>query len=167
MTVNEAGYEVPTLSRVRELAAKAADNAGPGFKYPDAERRMMRRELGSPVMTCQYAVLDEATEQPRPSCLVGHVLADLGVPVERLLQFPDHDVTQVLWALYDRGCAEGSESGSVGESFEGRARSWLVTVQQLQDQGFSWDRAIELADDPNRAARVLSALVEYAEENAE
>lgn len=104
--------------KVRQLAAE-----NPDFVYP----------LGqgvSSIFRCVY----NAT-QDKPACIFGRAFAELGHPVPK--------------------SEEGTDIGSVavdmladGENLLdfGQRRYWLMTVQQRQDEGKTWEWAVAEAD---------------------
>lgn len=107
-----------TLNKAVEITNSLIEEFGEDYVYPPAR-------VGA---ACTY-VKDEA-----PSCLVGHILHKVGVPLGRL------KVADV--ASY--GTSEGADRliGSLIEEgvvhLEPKAREFLVQVQANQDAGETW-----------------------------
>ncbi|MGW6263745.1 hypothetical protein [Streptomyces sp. NPDC055085] len=120
-----------TLSRTKELLAKAVVLKGAGYVYTTLEG-----EQGNPDTqpVCFYVHGEE------PGCIVGHALHMAGVPLGRLLEEERNDAGGVLRSL--------RADGRMRVSYEDGVAELLAGVQQDQDSGVPWGEAVTHALSP-------------------
>lgn len=108
------------LAALREaVAAKGAD-----YVYP------------KPNNDCVY------TYQGQPSCIVGHVLASVGVPLETIQEMDSaYDIqnTDIVSAYHHTLLPAGVKIGP-------KALEALVRAQNAQDTRYSWGEALRAAE---------------------
>lgn len=112
-----------TLDEVNELLADIVSQVPEDYVYINPEGR----SAASGPIGCEYASRDGS-----PSCLVGHVLHRLGLPVYHSETQPGQG-----WAV-TWGFEHPHE-----EHFTPEAVSRLARVQSRQDQGTPWREAIK------------------------
>ena len=98
----------------------------PKFEDVELEIRRLAREFPDREETCLYLRGDS------PCCIVGNALHRLGVPLETL-------------RAYD-GDADGYPASDTIEERELGENQWINLVQERQDHGSTWARAVECAD---------------------
>lgn len=89
---------------------------GEGYRYPGVEEA-----------SCKYVKGGE------PSCLVGQVLARIGVDVEDLIELDE---------LVDQRIGRIIDSGVLGAEVPKSVKYGLMTAQEKQDQGYTWGEAL-------------------------
>ena len=115
---------IVTRDRVVEVTKQVVAEHGMEHVY---EKPMVNR-LGGEMAMCLYV------HNGRPSCLVGHVLHRLGVPLDVLAQGDDQsqDASSMCYeVLYNTDFADEMIA------------SFLSTVQATQDAGYTWGYALE------------------------
>lgn len=122
-------------TEVLSLLQRAVDLKGPDYIYPRDYSRDYSGEL-----ICRYA------KDGRPDCIVGHVLAWIGIPLEEMEA--DDDPTKPNGEL-----SEGTIGGLFwkikalhGITFTRRAQRMLSLAQSDQDGGLPWGKALEGAE---------------------
>lgn len=152
-------------SKALELLHKAVDEKGNDYVYP--------RGTGLASQTCTYERNGE------PSCIVGHALAYVGVPVEHL---------KVLDSLSDPAIGNDTTIATLEEDYEVGAEAsyfdpetdigpsaWLetnddvvlteeallvfATAQNRQDAGTPWGEAVRDAERLRRAADYVTGII--------
>lgn len=126
----------------REIVA-----ASPGYKYKEAVEGTDPQYVDNGDFSPRYVVRNAAGKF-EPSCILGQVFGRMGI---------DYDIVALLEELEDSGfetvyntCwALLREDDEVTETFNPKVR-WLSTVQEAQDKGFTWQEAIDLADELRR-----------------
>jgi hypothetical protein len=107
------------LAEARALAEKAVSVKGGDYIYDeDAEDG-----------ECSYII------DGRPSCIVGHILVDLGYSPEQIHEFEGHSAVSAIDAL--------EENSSLPIEFSIDAKSYLERVQDRQDMKVPWGEAIQ------------------------
>jgi len=126
MSAYEQGTRI-TLAIVTELLHRAVEEKGAGYVYPrstDFETRCLYVENGA------------------PSCIVGHVLVEAGLPVE---------VVAMLDTFNGNGWGGGVGAGRLAElpfkryNISLPAASVLAIAQAEQDAGATWGEAVARA----------------------
>ena len=113
------------LSRAVEIVDSLVEEFGEEYVYPPAK-------VGS---ACTYV------KGGAPSCLVGHILHEIGVPLERLRKADvacfgtSQGADMLTLHLRDEGVVQ----------FTTEARRFLVELQSLQDGGETWKLAKDQA----------------------
>lgn len=134
-----------TRENVAERLAAAVEKNGADYIYPATpEEFLYDDETETYKPSCEY-VRDGA-----PSCLVGHVLADLGLPLDTLRKYDETPGGTGAYTLIRDLLAEGAIEI---EGFDGRdyglARQPVVNLltdaQSHQDGGKPWGEAVALA----------------------
>lgn len=122
--------------RISEIASKDVikavhdiANERPEHVYTSAESHMRDH-------ICRYADGDE------PSCLIGHALHRLGVPVETLQKFDSINLQAGEVVLFLRDIFEGWLDNANSSSVE---IDYLEYLQAWQDAGDPWAVAVEKA----------------------
>lgn len=110
-----------TLDKVRESAKKIVDEFGAGHIYNPV------RKDGANGPECQY------TFEDAPSCLVGHILFDLGIPAETLAEFDRLDIP-------------AHDLGEEIDEINPLASEYLGILQRAQDAGHPWGWALGSAE---------------------
>lgn len=113
---------------VLRLLTKAVNLKGEDYVYP-------RKSSG---MACHYAFNGE------PDCIVGHVLVDLGIPVEDLM-FRPGALTAADIARGSIGTNFADLEAWYGLKFTKTAEEMLVKAQFCQDIQHTWGWALEEA----------------------
>jgi hypothetical protein len=96
---------------------------------------------------CEYITfLDTLDVEPEPGCIVGAALIDMGIPVDAFrlsTGYTPINETSVGILLTTLNKVDGyaTNAGEYPQDME-----WLNTVQDYQDQGFTWSEAINKAD---------------------
>lgn len=82
----------------------------------------------------------------QPDCIVGHALAELGVPVEKMEYRNDDSCREADVISADSiGQNEAKLISAYGLAFTGGAMEVLSVAQVLQDRGESWGFSLEEA----------------------
>jgi hypothetical protein len=109
------------LSTLRDVVRERPDNV---YKVPE---HMTKGRGHHP---CYYVHIQEDGDNPEPGCVVGAVLARLGVPLERMADLEGgtarHVVPRVISGISDT------------------TTELLHAVQQKQDQDFAWGMAYSM-----------------------
>ena len=116
------GFEDVLLATKRAMAEKGAD-----FIYKLAEREQRMAEgYSSQDVECLY--FETVAENTKPSCIVGHVIADLDLP------HPSEGigVDSYFGDLRQRGI-----------NLDDRAENFLSYAQAAQDKGLPWGEAYD------------------------
>lgn len=127
-----------TYQQILDSLQKAVDDRGEDYIYQPP-----RDENGNTDGVCLYVHHDQ-----KPGCIVGYVLADLGVPLDTLKQFDpqrDNDGTfinlklaeGVVWGLIDQDILEFASLED-----QNKALYKLRAVQNQQDRQKPWGQAI-------------------------
>ncbi len=118
-----------TVRRVTNAIRKAVREKGEDYVY---EKVAIPQSIGgfSDGSDCAYAVYDLATEKPvAPSCIVGHVLVTLGVPLTRLSNMEGNNIYGIRGDLLALGFPE-------------EVLPALAEAQIVQDEGGTWGDAL-------------------------
>jgi hypothetical protein len=141
---------VITLDNLPDLIGVAVGERGPDYVYEFADR-------ANP-MPCMYAVVTDDPDNPgsttlRPSCLVGHILWQLG-GVEALREIVENDdnSSSVSGALNDL---------SMVVVYDDDVINLLADLQAQQDQGEPWGRVADYADEVIKAKKAERAAADY------
>lgn len=110
-----------TLKDVRRHCLEIVREKGDEFIYPVSERG------GS----CRYVWHGE------PDCLVGIILARMGVPIERLSECEGDSGSMVLDHLHEHGVVGDIERG---------VRDYLSTLQRWQDEGKTYGIVLQAGE---------------------
>jgi hypothetical protein len=126
---------IRTGALIEAIRAQAAANPAKVYK-PNAHRNQ-----------CEY-VTDLHSDEPKPGCIVGAALLPMGVPVDvfgfmegKYTPFNEMGVGALLTAMNK---VEGY-STNAGEYSQDM--TWLLAVQNYQDQGCPWAEAVTNADE--------------------
>lgn len=131
-----------TYQQILDGLRKAVDDRGEDYIYQPP-----RDENGDTDGVCLYVHSDQ-----KPGCIVGYVLADLGVPLDTLKQFDPqraNDGTfithsklaeRVVWGLIDQDILEFASLED-----QSKAIDKLRAVQNQQDRQKPWSEAIRYA----------------------
>lgn len=88
---------------------------------------------------CLYWHKGEDSGSGEPGCIIGHLLAALGVPNE-IIQSCDH-----VGGTTSTGIGQLIDSGQLKGLFDERATPALAKLQSGQDSGTSWSEAVAVA----------------------
>lgn len=110
-----------TLDKVRESAKRIIAEFGDDYTYEPVPKE------GYADPTCQY------TFEDAPSCLAGHILFDLGIPVETLAEFDRLDIP-------------AHDLGEEIDEINPLASEYLGILQRAQDAGHPWGWALGSAE---------------------
>lgn len=93
---------------------------------------------------CSYVTSDD---RPEEGCLVGEALMRLGVPREFLSKteeiyagYPD------IYRLLEDGLLADHLRYDLNSEADGDRASWLLSVQEFQDDGSMWEMSVYFAD---------------------
>jgi hypothetical protein len=125
--VKHLTYEDAVLGLKKALAVKGED-----YVY---ERPTFKLTNDITINACAYF-----TPEGRPSCIVGHVLADLGHTIDDLdapKMSPD--------GTFNTGATASMAMDYLGYELDEKTRSLLSIAQDYQDSGGTWGHAVETA----------------------
>jgi len=120
-----------TLEEVQPRIATIVDAKGPDFIY------QKRSTSGGPALGCFYA------HEGKPDCIVGHLLVELGVPVEVLDPTSGKSVNDLASLRVSE--IEYQLKRLYNITFTWDAMSFLDDLQYRQDMGQPWGEAYRLA----------------------
>jgi alkylhydroperoxidase/carboxymuconolactone decarboxylase family protein YurZ len=126
--VKHLSYEDAVLGLKKALAVKGED-----YVY---ERPTFELNDGITINACAYF-----TPEGQPSCIVGHVMADLGHTIDDLAE----TVTMAGDHTFNTGSTAGMVMDYLGYEIDEKTRSLLSIAQDYQDSGNPWGHAVETA----------------------
>lgn len=124
-----------TIENVVKAVEEAVELKGSDYVYPSNEPDPLRESV---IGACQYV------RSGAPSCLVGHALVSLGVPLNRLASFDlqyANSAKAVLDTLYAEAIIDFENAGEELDEIE----TFLMAAQGKQDEGFTWGEALTAA----------------------
>jgi hypothetical protein len=120
-----------TLDQVRQSARKVVAEFGEDYVYE-------QREMFASTVGCVYT-----EDNGEPSCIVAHILSDLGVSLEPFVgKNGPHELNTKRW-----GCINAESE--LGVTIDMKAKYYLGDLQEIQDEEQSWGRALEYAERPH------------------
>jgi len=123
--------KIITAEETLRLLTRAVEEKGEGHVYPTFPGT-------TTTLSCYYA------KDGKPSCIVGHVLFDLGVPISDMT----HDDENGRYGRISLGVIGGHRASlrsHYGLTFDNAAWSMLCVAQEVQDCREPWGEALAAA----------------------
>lgn len=130
-----------TVTTVHDLLRKAVELKGGNYVYPTYK---------GTALGCYYA------KDGQPDCIVGHVLFDLGVPIEDMSDNTEGVAGRVSAGII--GIHRDYLHSRYGLDFDNVAWEMLCSAQCVQDNRDTWGEALKSAED------IMAYLNEYESE---
>jgi hypothetical protein len=125
--VKHLTYEDAVLGLKKALAVKGEDYVYERPKFPLND--------GLTIEACAYF-----TAEGQPSCIVGHVMADLGHTINDLDQ-----IASSYDGTFNTGATASTAMDYLGYELDEKTRCLLSVAQDYQDSGHRWGEAVEVA----------------------